>query len=81
MDTEYTKEDFLAWLRAQPADTKFCDSELKRCETCPLAKFTGRIANYVVYEPGTWQREFMYAYDSILGEPTLADAIRIAESL
>ncbi len=79
-----SKEEFLAWLRSLPADTKFCEG--MRIETCPIAKFTGQQACTEDLHMPEWATTFMEHFDGRTDEHpmprfSLKHAIQIAEAL
>lgn len=73
-----TKDEFKQWLKALPAQTEFCDG--LRIHSCPIAKFTGEMAEKGAPRNPDWANQFMSRYDAIFGH-SLAEAIRIAETL
>ena len=74
----FTAKVFLEWLESLPADTTFCDG--LRSQTCPLAKFLGRIATYGDESFPEWAFTFMTRYDYETST-SLQDALAIARSL
>lgn len=68
-----TEEEFKAWLRSLPPETRFC--ERWRVESCPIARFTG-IETWKLIDVPDWAESFMAEYDKRAGE-TLAEALDI----
>lgn len=78
--TEKTLDEFKAWLKSLPPETKFCES--LRIFSCPIAKFTG-IDTWLLDAPA-WAEKFMRCFD--IGSnggrnDTVERAIAIADTL
>jgi hypothetical protein len=68
-----SEDEFKAWLRSLPPETKFCQTG--RCASCPIAQFTG-IETWMFRSSSIpqWADRFMDRYDEIQGE-TLQQAL------
>ena len=77
--TDKTLDEFKAWLKSLPPETKFCES-LRIC-SCPIAKFTG-VDTWLLDAPN-WAERFMDRFDrgSNFSNDTVERAIEIAETL
>lgn len=77
--TDKTLDEFKAWLKSLPPETKFCES--LRISSCPIAKFTG-VQTWALDAP-VWADRFMKRFDSGSkgGNDTVERAIEIADAL